>query len=89
MRVTAVRSTDVPAGPLRLSDGAASHRGPAPDGAHGGPIPEGAAPLGTTGGELLVINGSDLLADGGAGTPLVLDLDERRAGVEGTLPAIF
>lgn len=45
--------------------------------------------LGTTGGDLLVINGSDLLADGGAGTPLVLDLDELRAGVEGTLPAIF
>ena len=45
--------------------------------------------LGTTGGELLVINGSDLLVDGGAGTPLVLDLDELRAGVEGTLPAIF
>ena len=45
--------------------------------------------LGTTGGELLVINGSDVLADGGAGTPLVLDLDELRAGVEGTLPAIF
>ena len=45
--------------------------------------------LGTTGGDLLVINGSDLLADGGAGQPLVLDLDELRAGVEGTLPAIF
>ncbi|WP_194785461.1 phosphoribosylformylglycinamidine synthase subunit PurL [Actinomyces haliotis] len=45
--------------------------------------------LGTTGGELLVINGSDVLADGGDGQPLVLDLDELRAGVEGTLPAIF
>ena len=31
-----VRSTDVPAEPLRLSDGAASHRGPAPDGAYAG-----------------------------------------------------
>jgi len=47
------------------------------------------ARLGTTGGDLLVVAGSDLLADGGAGRPLVLDLAELGADVEGVLPALF
>ncbi|MBM6978119.1 MAG: hypothetical protein I3J03_00125, partial [Actinomyces succiniciruminis] len=45
--------------------------------------------LGTTGGDMLVATGTDLLADGGSGRPLVLDLDELRAGVDATLPALF
>ncbi|WP_172191684.1 phosphoribosylformylglycinamidine synthase subunit PurL [Actinomyces faecalis] len=45
--------------------------------------------LGTTGGELLTVTGSDLLADGGEGQPLTLDLAELREGVEATLPALF
>ncbi|MFC2472445.1 MAG: AIR synthase-related protein, partial [Actinomyces sp.] len=47
------------------------------------------ARLGTTGGDLLVVAGSDLLSDGGAGRPLVLDLAELGADVEGVLPALF
>ena len=47
------------------------------------------ARLGTTGGDLLVVTGTDLLADGGSGRPLVLDLAELRASVEATLPALF
>ncbi|AVM62534.1 phosphoribosylformylglycinamidine synthase subunit PurL [Actinomyces sp. oral taxon 897] len=47
------------------------------------------ARLGTTGGDLLVVTGTDLLADGGAGRPLVLDLAELRESVEATLPALF
>ncbi len=47
------------------------------------------ARLGTTGGDLLVVTGTDLLADGGSGRPLVLDLAELREGVEATLPALF
>ncbi|MDY3677868.1 MAG: phosphoribosylformylglycinamidine synthase subunit PurL [Actinomyces urogenitalis] len=45
--------------------------------------------LGTTGGELLTVVGSDLLSDGGQGQPLTLDLDELREGVEATLPELF
>lgn len=45
--------------------------------------------LGTTGGELLTVVGSDLLSDGGEGQPLTLDLAELREGVEATLPALF
>ena len=45
--------------------------------------------LGTTGGQMLVIAGSDLLADGGSGRPLVLELDELRRDVEATLPGLF
>ncbi|RAX23711.1 MULTISPECIES: phosphoribosylformylglycinamidine synthase subunit PurL [unclassified Actinomyces] len=67
-------------------------------------VPEGALPavaaaaeaegvtwgrLGTTGGDMLAVTGTDLLADGGSGRPLVLDLDELRAGVQATLPALF
>ncbi|SHE25766.1 phosphoribosylformylglycinamidine synthase subunit PurL [Actinomyces glycerinitolerans] len=67
-------------------------------------VPEGALPavaaaaeaegvtwgrLGTTGGDMLAVTGTDLLADGGSGRPLVLDLDELRAGVDATLPALF
>ena len=47
------------------------------------------ARLGTTGGDLLVVTGTDLLADGGSGRPLVLDLAELREGVEATLLALF
>ena len=52
------------------------------------------ARLGTTGGDMLVVSGTDLLAEGAeagssAGGPLVLDLAELRRGVEGTLPALF
>lgn len=46
------------------------------------------ARIGTTGGDLLVVTGTDILADG-AGSPLILDLDELRSGVEATLPALF
>ncbi|WP_136313048.1 phosphoribosylformylglycinamidine synthase subunit PurL [Actinomyces procaprae] len=67
-------------------------------------VPEGALPavaaaaeaegvtwgrLGTTGGDMLAVTGTDLLADDGSGRPLVLDLDELRAGVQATLPALF
>ena len=45
--------------------------------------------LGTTGGELLTVVGSDLLSDGADGQPLALDLAELREGVEATLPALF
>ena len=45
------------------------------------------ARIGTTGGDMLVVSGTDLLSDGGR--PLVLDLAELRAGVEGTLPSLF
>ncbi|MDO4888964.1 MAG: phosphoribosylformylglycinamidine synthase subunit PurL [Actinomycetaceae bacterium] len=45
--------------------------------------------LGTTGGDMLAITGKDLLADGGAGQPLVFDVAELRQGVEATLPALF
>jgi len=45
------------------------------------------ARIGTTGGDMLVVSGTDLLSDGGC--PLVLDLAELRAGVEGTLPSLF
>ncbi|SDN76851.1 phosphoribosylformylglycinamidine synthase [Actinomyces ruminicola] len=45
--------------------------------------------LGTTGGDMLAVTGTDLLADGGSGRPLVLDLAELRAGVDATLPALF
>ena len=44
------------------------------------------ARIGTTGGDMLVVSGTDLLSDSG---PLVLDLAELRAGVEGTLPSLF
>ncbi|MGK2349728.1 phosphoribosylformylglycinamidine synthase subunit PurL [Actinomyces sp. W5033] len=47
------------------------------------------ARIGTTGGDMLVVSGTDLLADGGCGRPLMLDLAELREGVEGTLPALF
>ena len=47
------------------------------------------ARLGTTGGDLLVVAGSDLLADGGTGRPLVLDLTALKDDVEGVLPALF
>ena len=47
------------------------------------------ARLGTTGGDMLVVTGGDLLAEGGEGRPLILDLDELRERVEGTLPALF
>ena len=47
------------------------------------------ARLGTTGGEMLVVSGGDVLADGGAGRPLVLDLAELRERVEGVLPRLF
>ncbi|MDO4244112.1 MAG: phosphoribosylformylglycinamidine synthase subunit PurL [Actinomyces sp.] len=47
------------------------------------------ARLGTTGGDMLVVAGKDLLADGGDGRPLVLDLDELGERVEATLPALF
>ena len=60
------------------------------------------ARLGTTGGDLLVVAGTDLLDEGGAGfaggdaagegpvgRPLVLDLDELRERVEGVLPALL
>ena len=36
---------------------------------------------------MLVVSGTDLLSDGGC--PLVFDLAELRAGVEGTLPSLF
>ena len=45
--------------------------------------------LGTTGGELLTVVGSDLLSDGADGQPLALDLAELREGVEATLSALF
>ena len=45
------------------------------------------ARIGTTGGDMLVVSGTDLLSDGGC--PLVLDLAELRVGVEGTLPSLF
>jgi len=45
--------------------------------------------LGTTGGDMLAVTGTDLLADGGSGRPLVLDLAELRAGVDAMLPALF
>jgi len=35
------------------------------------------------------VAGSDLLSDGGAGRPLVLDLAELGGDVEGVLPALF
>ena len=44
------------------------------------------ARIGTTGGDMLVVSGTDLLPDSGS---LVLDLAELRAGVEGTLPSLF
>ena len=59
------------------------------------------ARLGTTGGDMLVISGTDLLgeagegpggagsAEGAAGGPLVLDLAELRERVGATLPALF
>ncbi|WP_034470295.1 phosphoribosylformylglycinamidine synthase subunit PurL [Actinomyces dentalis] len=59
------------------------------------------ARLGTTGGDMLVVSGTDLLAeagegpggagsaDGAAGGPLVLDLAELRERVGATLPALF
>ena len=45
--------------------------------------------LGTTGGDMLVVSGGDVLSDGGAGRPLVLDLAELREGAEATLPELF
>ncbi|WP_127841435.1 phosphoribosylformylglycinamidine synthase subunit PurL [Actinomyces wuliandei] len=45
--------------------------------------------LGTTGGDMLVVTGSDLLADSGDGQPLVLDLDELGEAVGSTLPTLF
>lgn len=68
-----VRSTDVPAEPLRLSDGAASHRGRAPDGAHGAPIPEGAAPRGATDGADTVRRDAPRGRGGGQGGVLAGD----------------
>ena len=59
------------------------------------------ARLGTTGGDMLVVSGTDLLAEGAggpggagsaegaAGGPLVLDLAELRERVGATLPALF
>ena len=59
------------------------------------------ARLGTTGGDMLVVAGTDLLgeagegpggagsAEGAAGGPLVLDLAELRESVGATLPALF
>ena len=47
------------------------------------------ARLGTTGGDMLVVSGGDVLSDGGAGRPLVLDLAELREGAEATLPELF
>ena len=47
------------------------------------------ARLGTTGGDMLVVSGGDVLSDGGAGRPLVLDLAELREGAEATLPGLF
>ncbi|WP_250739055.1 AIR synthase related protein, partial [Actinomyces sp. 186855] len=47
------------------------------------------ARIGTTGGDMLVVSGTDLLADGGSGRPLMLDLADLREGVEATLPALF
>ena len=59
------------------------------------------ARLGTTGGDMLVVSGTDLLgeagegpggagsAEGAAGGPLVLDLAELRESVGATLPALF
>ena len=59
------------------------------------------ARLGTTGGDMLVVSGTDLLAEAGerpggagsaegaAGGPLVLDLAELRERVGATLPALF
>ena len=41
--------------------------------------------MGTTGGELLVVTGTDVLAE----APLVLDLEELGQAVRGTLPALF
>ena len=38
---------------------------------------------------MLVVSGGDVLADGGAGRPLVLDLAELRERVEGVLPRLF
>ena len=45
--------------------------------------------LGTTGGDMLVVSGGDVLSDDGAGRPLVLDLAELREQVEATLPGLF
>ena len=45
--------------------------------------------LGTTGGDMLVVSGGDVLSDDGAGRPLVLDLAELRERVEATLPGLF
>ena len=45
--------------------------------------------LGTTGGDMLVVSGGDVLSDGGGGRPLVLDLAELRERVEATLPGLF
>ncbi len=47
------------------------------------------ARLGTTGGDMLVVSGGDVLSDDGAGRPLVLDLAELRERVEATLPGLF
>jgi putative uncharacterized protein (fragment) len=38
---------------------------------------------------MLVVSGGDVLSDGGAGRPLVLDLAELREGAEATLPGLF
>ncbi|WP_194949404.1 phosphoribosylformylglycinamidine synthase subunit PurL [Actinomyces trachealis] len=43
------------------------------------------ARIGTSGGDMLVVSGTDLLAE----APLVLELDALREGVEATLPARF
>ncbi|WP_067782093.1 phosphoribosylformylglycinamidine synthase subunit PurL [Actinomyces vulturis] len=45
--------------------------------------------LGTTGGELLTITGGDILAEGGDGQMLILDVAELRTSVEATLPELF
>ena len=50
------------------------------------------ARLGTTGGDMLVVSGTDLLAEGGewpGGGPLVFDLAELRERIGATLPALF
>ena len=41
--------------------------------------------MGTTGGDLLVVTGTDVLTQ----APLVFDLAELRETVEATLPALF
>ena len=47
------------------------------------------ARLGTTGGDMLVVSGGDVLSDGGGGRPLVLDLAELGERVGATLPGLF